>query len=310
MNKAKVSIIIPAKNEEKYLPRLLESIKKQTTQPYEIIVADAGSTDRTVEVAKKYGAKVIKGGIPQVGRNNGAKQAKTDIIVFLDADVILPDSNVLKALCNFMAQKINAYKKGKGALHPSSRRADHKVRLPPLVAPIPIKHVDYTELAQKVRLKSNIHKLRKDCKNTRQNIGQLLKNFIKGIANSVANVGVKVLVLLNSTYIVTGQIICTKNAFERLNGFNEAIRLGDDVDFVRRARKHGMFIGWAPVYVYVSDRRNKNILHLITAPFLLLGGLLIELVVLLTKRQSIFYWWMDKVVAPLYGQLGGVGKSH
>lgn len=72
MYKAKISIIVPTKNEERYLPGLLKSIKKQTVQPYEIIVADAGSTDRTVEIAKKYGAKVIKGGIPQVGRNKGA----------------------------------------------------------------------------------------------------------------------------------------------------------------------------------------------------------------------------------------------
>ncbi len=90
-----ISIIIPTKNEEKYLPQLLESIKKQTVQPYEIIVADAGSTDRTVEIAKKYGAKVVKGGLPGVGRNNGARAAKGDIFVFLDADTVLPKKSFL-----------------------------------------------------------------------------------------------------------------------------------------------------------------------------------------------------------------------
>ena len=91
-----ISIIIPTKNEEKYLPQLLESIKKQTVQPYEIIVADAGSTDRTVEIAKKYGAKVVKGGLAAEGRNNGASIAKGDILVFIDADAILPTDTILE----------------------------------------------------------------------------------------------------------------------------------------------------------------------------------------------------------------------
>ena len=101
----KISIIIPTKNEERYLPGLLESIKKQTVQPYEIIVADAGSTDRTVEIAKKYGAKVIKGGLPGVGRNNGAKVAKGDIFVFLDADAVLPRESFLGDLIRVMMTK-------------------------------------------------------------------------------------------------------------------------------------------------------------------------------------------------------------
>lgn len=83
-----LSIIIPAWNEEKYLPRLLDSIKAQTYKDYEIIVADAGSKDRTREIAKKYGCKVVKGGMPGAGRNAGAKAAKGDFL-FLDADVQL-----------------------------------------------------------------------------------------------------------------------------------------------------------------------------------------------------------------------------
>ncbi|MBU0586005.1 glycosyltransferase [Candidatus Micrarchaeota archaeon] len=86
----KVSIIIPTLNEEEYLPKLLESIKKQTFKNYEVIVADANSKDKTVKIARKYGAKVVKGGTPAVGRNRGAKYAKGDFLFFLDADVKLP----------------------------------------------------------------------------------------------------------------------------------------------------------------------------------------------------------------------------
>jgi len=93
----KISIIIPTLNEEEYLPKLLESIKKQTFKDYEIIVADAGSKDKTVKIARRYGARVVKGGLPAVGRNSGAKAAKGDFLFFLDADVILPKDFIEKA---------------------------------------------------------------------------------------------------------------------------------------------------------------------------------------------------------------------
>ena len=86
-----LSIIIPTKNEEHYLPKLLDSIKKQEYKDYEIIVADGGSNDRTKEIARKYGCKLVKGGLPSVGRNNGAKVAKGYLLLFLDADFILPE---------------------------------------------------------------------------------------------------------------------------------------------------------------------------------------------------------------------------
>lgn len=86
-----LSIIIPTYNEEEYLPILLRSIKSQTFDDYEIIIADAHSKDRTREVAKEFGAHVVDGGLPPVGRNNGARAAKGSVLLFLDSDVLLPD---------------------------------------------------------------------------------------------------------------------------------------------------------------------------------------------------------------------------
>jgi len=85
-----LSIIIPTLNEEKHLPLLLESIKKQGFSNYEIIIADAGSKDKTIEIAKEYGCKIVPGGLPAKGRNEGAKIAKGDLFLFLDADMVLP----------------------------------------------------------------------------------------------------------------------------------------------------------------------------------------------------------------------------
>ncbi len=86
-----LSIIIPTKNEARYLPTLLASIQSQTLQPIEIIVADAHSTDGTDEIARKAGCRVVDGGMPGPGRNRGAAVATGNLLLFLDADVELTD---------------------------------------------------------------------------------------------------------------------------------------------------------------------------------------------------------------------------
>ncbi len=90
-----LSIVIPTYNEEEYLPRLLASIRSQRFEGYEIVVADARSTDRTRQIAERFGARVVEGGMPGPGRNLGAVAAKGDLLLFLDADVILPDTDWL-----------------------------------------------------------------------------------------------------------------------------------------------------------------------------------------------------------------------
>ena len=111
MQNKKVAIIIPTKNEEKYLPNLLSSIEEQTYKNYVVIVADANSTDRTVEIAHEKNAIVIAGGMPFTGRNNGAKKAmelNADLLVFIDADIILPDKYFLeKAVDEFYSRNLD-----------------------------------------------------------------------------------------------------------------------------------------------------------------------------------------------------------
>ena len=101
-----LSIIIPTLNEEKYLPLLLDSIKKQTFFDYEIIVADAKSKDNTVKIAEKYGCKVVEGGLLPKGRNNGAEVAKGDILLFLDADIVLPPDFLANTIKDFNKRKL------------------------------------------------------------------------------------------------------------------------------------------------------------------------------------------------------------
>lgn len=96
-----LSIIIPTLNEEKYLPKLLESIKKQSFKNYEIIVADFNSKDKTRKIAKGCKCKLVNGGKPSVARNNGAKIAKGELLLFLDADIILPSNFLIPCISEF-----------------------------------------------------------------------------------------------------------------------------------------------------------------------------------------------------------------
>jgi glycosyltransferase involved in cell wall biosynthesis len=93
-----LSIIIPTLNEENYLPLLLGAIKQQNFADLEIIIADAGSIDKTLEIAKSYGCRVAPGGEPAKGRNEGAKTAKGDMLLFMDADNIYLPKNFLEKL--------------------------------------------------------------------------------------------------------------------------------------------------------------------------------------------------------------------
>ncbi len=105
--KVPISIIIPTRNEAKYLPKLLQSISSQSVLPHEIILVDAFSQDNTVKIAQKFGCKVILHPSWISGaRNIGAKEATQPILLFLDSDVILPKLFLEKAFFEFVDRKL------------------------------------------------------------------------------------------------------------------------------------------------------------------------------------------------------------
>ncbi|MCK4807560.1 MAG: glycosyltransferase family 2 protein, partial [Candidatus Aegiribacteria sp.] len=85
--------MIPAYNAEATLDSCLNSLKKQTLEPFQIILVDDCSTDRTTSIASEAGVETLhfssRGG-PAIARNAGADSAEGDIILFLDADVTIP----------------------------------------------------------------------------------------------------------------------------------------------------------------------------------------------------------------------------
>ena len=91
----RVSIIVPAYNEEFLLGATIRALQSGVAAlhvPAEIIVVDDGSTDRTAEIAREEGARVISVHLRHIAaaRNAGARAAAGDLLVFVDADTIVP----------------------------------------------------------------------------------------------------------------------------------------------------------------------------------------------------------------------------
>jgi len=216
-----LSIIIPTYNEEKYLPILLKSIKKQTFKDYEIIVADANSKDKTKRIAKKFNCKITKGGLPAAGRNNGAKIAKGNILLFIDADCIIKS--------NFLKNALNEIE---------SRKLD--------VA---------------------------GCY-----VWPLSKKLSDNIIFSLYNFWIYLSQVVNPHASAHG-IFCKKNIHNKLKGFDETIKIDEDMNYVKRGSKHGKFKLLKSAKTYTSIRRfevegrlNLSLKYLVSGMYRLIFG--------------------------------------
>jgi glycosyltransferase involved in cell wall biosynthesis len=179
----RLSIVIPTLNEEDYLPNLLSEIKKQDFPwEYEIIVADAGSKDKTVKIAENFGCKIVKGGLPAKGRNKGAESAKGDLILFIDADnVYLPENFIKNAVFEFEKRNLGV-----------------------ACFPIFVK-------------------------------GNIFDRIIYLLYNLWAELTQKFLPYAFNTILVKKEI------HQKIGGFNEEIKIAEDIDYARRAAKVSSF---------------------------------------------------------------------
>lgn len=192
-----LSIVIPTLNEEKYLPRLLASIKKQNFSDYEIIVADAGSKDGTIRIAENFRCKIVSGGLPARGRNEGAKVAKGDLLLFLDADLKLPEDFLEKSLKEFEERKL--------------------------------------DVASYIL------------------IPQTNKRVVKTGFNLLWNR----MITLSQNVLPNGAmgILVRKKYFDKVGGFEEDIKLAEDLYFVRQVAKFGKFGILKSTKIYIILRR-------------------------------------------------------
>lgn len=165
-----LSIIIPAKDEEKNLPALLNSIRNQGFKngEIEVIVADAFSNDRTREIAREiYHCKVIGGGLPAKGRNNGADYSLGDLLVFKDADSPFPLNFLKPALNEFHERGLDVA----GTLqYPLSAKNGFATRRYQI-------YLEFFVNRALLKAQNTAHPLLADCIFTRKSAYQLLGGF-------------------------------------------------------------------------------------------------------------------------------------
>lgn len=93
VSEQRISIIIPAYNEERYLGRCLDSVAAQVVRPYEVVVVDNNSTDRTAAIARKYPFVRLLHESTQgrvFAQNTGFNAATGSVLARIDADAVLP----------------------------------------------------------------------------------------------------------------------------------------------------------------------------------------------------------------------------
>ena len=192
-----ITVIIPTLNEVAYLPGLLDALDAQTRLPNEVIVADAGSTDGTKELAQARGARVIRGGMPAVGRNAGARAARGDFLLFLDADVLPPPDFIEYALEEFERKKYD-------------------------VATCFIAALDENPLNWILAASTNLY----------FHVIQPVSPHAPGFC-----------------------ILSRCCIHEKIGGFDETLKLSEDIDYARRASRYGKFGILTSTRIPVSMRR-------------------------------------------------------
>ena len=207
MANPKLSIIIPTLNEEDYIPLLLESIKKQDFKNYEIIIADAGSKDKTKKIAKSYGCKITDGGLVAKGRNQGAKIAKGDLFLFIDADMFFPS-------VNFLTNLIEKFEKRKLKIATFA------------VCPVTNCFISNHNYKSK--------KIDRDCH-------KIYYFWVKASQKILPH--------------ANGIILIEKNIHQKINGFDEEIKLAEDQAYARQAAKFGKFGFISMPPILTSSRR-------------------------------------------------------
>jgi len=199
MNNRKVSIIIPARNEEKFIKMAVESYKSQG-YPVEIVVVVNNSKDRTYEIAKNIADKVLNFqdniGV-SAARNEGAKAATGDIFIFSDADCYLEQGAVRK-IADKVGNNIIGSPLGKG-----------------------------------------------DRDTFRSKTFFFFRNWMHRLKIYQGVVG--------------GILICSKDIFVKIAGFNENKKVAEFFDFVKRARQDGAeYKLFTDCYGIISMRRYEG----------------------------------------------------
>jgi glycosyltransferase involved in cell wall biosynthesis len=204
----KVSVIVPAFNEEKFLVATLESVRKQNYKNFELIVKDGLSKDKTVAIAERYADKVFSEKDVSAGdaRNQGATYAEGDILVFVDADTLLAPDAIERIVEDFEKPNVT------------------------LVFPkyLPKKEVLKIE-GRKMQMPRRLDTFWFSLEN-------LARNYVDKYAGGMC-------------------MACEAKTFRKIGGFNEELKVCEDIEISYRLRKKGCVIYDHNIVAYPSARR-------------------------------------------------------
>ncbi|HVG30759.1 MAG TPA: glycosyltransferase [Pyrinomonadaceae bacterium] len=100
-----ISVVVPARDAAAHLPRCLDALLNSHYPRFEIVVVDDASTDATADIARSRGCTVLRlaaQGGPAAARNRGARAARGDLLLFVDADVEVRGDTVARAAAHFV----------------------------------------------------------------------------------------------------------------------------------------------------------------------------------------------------------------
>lgn len=121
-----ISVVTPTLNSERTLRLCLSSISMQDYPgEVEIVIADGGSRDKTLEIAQRYKTKIVRNKLKtgEAGKAVGAKAARGEVVAFVDSDNVLPDKNWLRRMVQPFLDDLNIV--ASEPLYFSYRRCDH-----------------------------------------------------------------------------------------------------------------------------------------------------------------------------------------
>jgi glycosyltransferase involved in cell wall biosynthesis len=201
----KISVIIPAHNEEDYIAATLDALGRQDYPDYEIVVIANGCTDRTADVARDKCQRLVALEAKGLGvsRNLGAHIATGDLLVFLDADTVL-EPHALRIIAEqFTERDAGGTLKGR----PDSDRFAYRVIYG-------------------------------------------LKNFIHRF------------VVRNGS---SGVIICWKEQFASVGGFDERLELRENSELIRRLKRFGgyKYIGTTAATTSMRRYERRGVKHIV-----------------------------------------------
>jgi len=231
INNPFVSVVIPVLNTDQTVGLTLNSLLSQTYENREIIVVDGGSTDKTKDIVRKYPVKLIeseKKSIPYQ-KNLGIKNSKGEIVAFTDADCVV-DKNWLKHLIqNYSCDSIVAC--GGAILPYTTPYVNNKPQtiVERFSAKELINPYFYFKTDKPIELKKIKKSFRSEC-----------ISFI-------------------SDCILGGNSSYRKDFLNKVGGFDNNIKIGEDIDICYRIHKMGLPIIWDPrAIVYHPPKRTIN----------------------------------------------------